>query len=39
MDLKFYLEDVLERPMYLVTDKTLGPQIRAAIEGELIHVA
>jgi len=39
MDLKFYLEDLLETPVDLVTDKALRPQIRQAIEEELINVA
>ena len=39
MDLKFYLEDLLGRRVDLVTDKALRPQVRHAIEGELIDVA
>ncbi|MHC4517328.1 MAG: nucleotidyltransferase family protein [Planctomycetota bacterium] len=39
MDLKFYLEDLLQKPVDLVTDKALRPQIRRAIEGERIDVA
>lgn len=39
MDLKFYLEDLLGTPVDLVTDKALRPQVRRAIEQELIHVA
>lgn len=39
MDLKFYLEDILGTGVDLVTDKALRPQIRKAIEQELIHVA
>ena len=39
MDLKFYLEDLLGRSVDLVTDKAFHPQIRSAIEEELIHVA
>lgn len=39
MDLKFYLEDLLGVKIDLVTDKALRPQIRRAIEQELIHVA
>ena len=38
MDLKFYLEDLLEVKIDLVTDKALRPQVRRAIEQELIHV-
>lgn len=39
MDLKFYLEELLARKVDLVTDKALRPQVRRAIERELIHVA
>ena len=39
MDLKFYLEDLLGAKVDLVTDKALRPQVRRAIEQELIHVA
>ena len=39
MDLKFYLEDLLGVPVDLVTDNALRPQVRNAIEGELIDVA
>ena len=39
MDLKFYLEDLLGVKIDLVTDKALRPQVRRAIEQELIHVA
>jgi len=39
MDLKFYLEDLLGVKIDLVTDKALRPQVRQAIEQELIHVA
>jgi len=39
MDLKFYLEDLLGTKVDLVTDKALRPQIRNAIEGELINVS
>ncbi len=39
MDLKYYLEDLLGRRVDLVTDKALRPQVRHAIEGELIDVA
>ena len=39
MDLKFYLEDLLGVKIDLVTDKALRPQVRRAIERELIHVA
>jgi predicted nucleotidyltransferase len=39
MDLKFYLEELLGTKVDLVTDKALRPQVRRAIEQELIHVA
>ncbi len=39
MDLKFYLEDLLGTQVDLVTDKALRPQLRRAIEQEMIHVA
>ena len=39
MDLKFYLEELLGTGVDLVTDKALRPQIRRAIEQELINVA
>lgn len=39
MDLKFYLEDLLGTKVDLVTDKALRPQIRKAIERELINVS
>jgi len=39
MDLKFYLEDLLSANVDLVTEKALRPQIRQAIERELIRVA
>jgi len=39
MDLKFYLEELLGTQVDLVTDKALRPQIRKAIEQEMIHVA
>jgi predicted nucleotidyltransferase len=38
MDLKFYLEDLLGRGVDLVTDKALRPQVRRAIQEELIRV-
>ena len=38
MDLKFYLEELLETGVDLVTDKALRPQVRQAIEQEAIHV-
>jgi predicted nucleotidyltransferase len=39
MDLKFYLEELLGTEVDLVTEKALRPQIRQAIEKELINVA
>ncbi len=39
MDLKFYLEDLLGAPVDLVTDQALRPQVRQAIQGELVDVA
>lgn len=39
MDLKFYLEDLLGARVDLVTDSALRPQLRLAIEGELVDVA
>lgn len=39
MDLKFYLEELLGTGVDLVTDKALRPQIRRAIEQEMIDVA
>ena len=38
MDLKFYLEELLGTGVDLVTDKALRPQVRRAIEEELIDV-
>ena len=39
MDLKFYLEDLLARPVDLVTIKALRPELRPTIEAEAIDVA
>jgi predicted nucleotidyltransferase len=39
MDLKFYLEDLLGRPVDLVTDKALRRELRPHVEKELIRVA
>lgn len=36
--LQFYLEDLLERPVDLVTDKALRPELRPFIEREAMHV-
>lgn len=38
MDLKFYLEELLGTGVDLVTDKALRPQVRRAIEREMINV-
>jgi predicted nucleotidyltransferase len=35
---QFYLEDLLGRPVDLVTDKALRPELRPYIEREAIHV-
>ena len=39
MDLKFYLEDLLGRPVDLVTDKALRDELRPYVEREMIRVA
>ena len=39
MDLKFYLEDLLGRPVDLVTDKGLRRELRPYVEKELVVVA
>lgn len=39
MDLKFYLEELLGTNVDLVTEKALRPQVRRAIEEEIIRVA
>jgi predicted nucleotidyltransferase len=39
MGLKFYLEDLLHRPVDLVMKTALKPWARPAIEREAIHVA
>lgn len=36
--LQFYLEDLLGRPVDLVTDKALRPELRPFIEREAVHV-
>jgi predicted nucleotidyltransferase len=38
MDLKFYLQELLDRKVDLVTRKALRPQVREEIEKELIDV-
>jgi predicted nucleotidyltransferase len=35
---QFYLEDLLGRPVDLVTDKALRPDLRPYVEQEAIHV-
>jgi hypothetical protein len=35
---QFYLEDLFGRPVDLVTDKALRPELRPFIEREAIHV-
>ena len=35
---QFYLEDLLDHPVDLVTDKALRPELRPFIEREAIHV-
>jgi len=35
---QFFLEDLLGRPIDLVTDKALRPELRPFIEGEAVHV-
>ena len=39
MDLKFYLEELLQTGVDLVTDNALRPQLRRSIEQEKINVA
>lgn len=36
--LQFYLEDLRGRPVDLVTDKALRPELRPFVEREAIHV-
>jgi uncharacterized protein len=38
MDLKFFLEDILGRPVDLVTRKSIRPQLKARIESEAYYV-
>ena len=35
---QFYLEDLLSRPVDLVTDKALRPELRPYVEKEAVHV-
>ena len=39
MDLKLYLEDLINMKVDLVTQEALRPQFRSGIEQEAIHVA
>ena len=39
MDLKFFLEKILNTPVDLVTEKGLRKEIRTSVEKEAIHVA
>jgi len=39
MGLRFFLEDLLERRVDLVTPRALSPRLRAAIAGDLRRVA
>jgi predicted nucleotidyltransferase len=39
MDLKFYLEDLLNTPVDLMTHKMLRAEIKDAVEQEAIRVA
>ncbi len=39
MELKFYLEDLLDQPVDLVTSKALRPQLRPWIEQDLVYVS
>jgi hypothetical protein len=39
MGLKLHLEDTLGRPIDLGTPETLRPEIRPAVERDIIHVA
>ncbi len=36
--LQFYLEDLLGRPVDLVTERALRPELRPYVEREAIHV-
>ncbi len=39
MGLKLFLEEVLRRPVDLVTERALKPRLRRAIEQDLVRVA
>lgn len=38
MELKFFLEDLLNRPVDLVTHKALKPRLRPYVEKEAVYV-
>jgi len=38
-DLKFFLEDLIGRPVDLVTRRGLRAELRARVESEAVHVA
>lgn len=38
MDLKFFLEDVLDRPVDLVTRRSLKPRLAPAVEKEALYI-
>ena len=35
---QFYIEDLLDRPVDLVTEKALRPELRPYVEREAVHV-
>ena len=37
MDLKFYLEEILERPVDLVLSDTIKPRLKATIHQEVVY--
>lgn len=39
MGLKFYLEELLDRPVDLVTPNALRPELASTVEREGVHVA
>ena len=39
MDLKFYLQELLDRNVDLITRQALRPELRSRIEQELVHVS
>lgn len=39
MDLKFYLEELLGRPVDLATPRSLKPRIKERVEREAVYVA